>query len=352
MNPIPMIETAKLRSFFSSVGQVLGIENCRCTLNPSVLVPVLGLFGLLPFSTQPLPQAQEVSAHFEANRIYVSPVTEQGDTLRLFTDTGGGRNPILMRKTAERLGLSPVDTLSQGRRSIPLVPFPDLRDEPSFPNPADRALAMPGGRRALLHDLGDGMLGQSWFADRIWTFDYGAETLLHHPSTKGMSFDPQHTVDLAFQTDSTGRRTSHHPRIKATIADSTYDFLFDTGATSVVTDSVRHAVGWPGVIGSSFVTASVFEHWRNQHPEWKVLEGASVFRGGTPMIRVPDVTIAGHTVGPVWFERRPDRAFKKGGVARSMDQPVNGALGGSLLQYFRVSVDYPGMRALFKRTNT
>jgi hypothetical protein len=65
------------------------------------------------------------------------------------------------------------------------------------------------------------------------------------------------------------------------------------------------------------------------------------------MIRVAEVTIAGHTVGPVWFERRPDRAFKKK-MAQTMDRPVDGALGGSLFQYFRITVDYPGTRAFFR----
>jgi hypothetical protein len=290
-------------------------------------------------------------AQFEANRIYVSPVTESGDTLRLYTDTGGGRHPILLQQKAEQLGLSPVDTLTQGRRSIPLVPFPDIREGAPFPEPADRALAMPNGRRAQILDVGDGMLGAGWFAGRVWTFDFGDEKLLHHPNADEFTFDAKHSVDLAFQVDSAGHRASHHPRIEATIADSTYSFLFDTGATSVVTDSAQRAFGWPDAFGSSFIAASVFERWRTRHPEWAVAEGASVFRGGTPMIRVPEVTIAGHTVGPVWFERRPDPAFKKR-MTRSMDRPVDGALGGSLFKFFRITVDYPGARALFRRSST
>lgn len=309
---------------------------------------VLLLAGSVPSSlAQSSERGNVLPARFDANRIYVTPILASGDTLRLFTDTGGGRHPLLIRKTAERLGLAPVDTQSQGRRSIPVVPFPPLRNESSVPDPSDQALVMPNGQRARLLDIGDGMLGQGWFAGRTWTFDYGAEKLLHHRSAEEIPFNPQHTVDLAFQTDSTGRRTGHHARIEATVADSTYAFLLDTGATSVIADSARQAVGWPETIGSSFVTASVFERWRRRHPEWKVVEGASVFRGGTPMIRVAEVTIAGHTVGPVWFERRPDRAFKKK-MAQTMDRPVDGALGGSLFQYFRITVDYPGTRAFFR----
>jgi predicted aspartyl protease len=309
-----------------------------------------GLLGILPLWAQPSSQSpKQIPAHFQANRIYVSPVTRGGDTLRLYTDTGGGKYPILTKQTADQLELVPIDTLSQGRRSMPLVPFPDIRGRMSFPTPkANRALVLPRGRQTRLMDIEDGMLGQSWFAGRVWTFDYGSEKLRHHPRSQGVSFDTKHTVDLTFQSDSTGRRTSHHPRIEATIADSTYSFLFDTGATSVLTDSARSALDRPKRIGSSFVIASVFERWQRRHPEWKVVERASVFTGGTPMIRVPEVGIAGHNVGPVWFERRPDRNFKRG-MARSMDRPVEGALGGSLFQYFRVTVDYPEGRAYFER---
>lgn len=285
-------------------------------------------------------------AQFDANRIYVTPVSATGDSLRLFTDTGGGKYPILTKPAVERLSLSVTDTLTRGRRSIPMVLFPDV---PGIPAPNhDRALVMPKSRHAQLLDLGDGTLGQGWFAGAVWTFDYGAERLLHHSSREGISFDPTHTVEFGFQTDSTGKRISNHPRIEARIAGKTYSFLFDTGATSVIADSTQKALDWPKRIGSSFVIDSVFTQWQRKHPDWKVVERASVFRGGTPMIRVPEVTVAGHTVGPVWFERRPDRAFKKG-MAQSMDEPVEGALGGSFLQYFRVSVDYPKARAYFTR---
>lgn len=158
---------------------------------------------------------------------------------------------------------------------------------------------------------------------------------------------PDHTVNLGFQTDSRGQRTSNHPRIEATIAGSTDSFLFDTGATTALTDSVHAAFDGPKRRGSSFVVASVFDRWRENHPDWRVVEGASLYRKGTPLIRIPEVTIAGHTVGPVWFERRPDRAFQQ--MSASMDQPVQGALGGSLFQYFRITISYPDGWASFER---
>jgi hypothetical protein len=81
---------------------------------------------------------------FEANRIYVTPVTAAGDTLRLYTDTGGGRYPILTKPAVERLGLSLTDTLSQGRRSLPVVPFPDVKGIPAPPPNARSCFPIAG----------------------------------------------------------------------------------------------------------------------------------------------------------------------------------------------------------------
>jgi hypothetical protein len=58
------------------------------------------------------------------------------------------------------------------------------------------------------------------------------------------------------------------------------------------------------------------------------------------MIEVPRVTVAGFTVGPVWFARRPDSNFAEW-MSSMTDKPIVGAFGGSGLQYFRLVLDYP-----------
>ena len=58
--------------------------------------------------------------------------------------------------------------------------------------------------------------------------------------------------------------------------------------------------------------------------------------------------MAGKRVGPVRFTRRPDRAFDEF-MSSMTDAPVVGALGGSGLRYFRVSVDYGRGVAVFER---
>ena len=314
----------------------------------------LALFVGVPGATSTFAQSpsetHEIPARFTANRIHVFPVTTQGDTLHLNTDTGGGP-PILLRPAVNRLNM-PVDTLSRGGRSRQTVPFPQFKTEASIPAPhgPNRLLVLPNRGPAKFLDA-DGQLGNSWFAGKVWTFDYGAERLLLHDSAENLSFNPEHTVPITFRTDSTGRHLHHHARIEATIADSTYSFLFDTGATFVLTKKGQDALGGPQKQGGNFLIASVFDRLRNEHPNWRIVENATGFRNrNRPLIQVPNVTIAGHTVGPVWFERQPDRAFQKGRKL-SLDRDVEGALGGSLFQYFRITVDYPGERAHFQQVN-
>ena len=66
------------------------------------------------------------------------------------------------------------------------------------------------------------------------------------------------------------------------------------------------------------------------------------------MIRVASITVAGLTVGPVWFTQRPESAFPEY-MSKFMDRPVIAALGGSALQFFRVTMDYPNAIAYFER---
>jgi len=72
-------------------------------------------------------------------------------------------------------------------------------------------------------------------------------------------------------------------------------------------------------------------------------------RSGADMIPGPGgVVVAGRKVGPVWFTRRPDRAFDEF-MSSLMDAPVVGALGGSGLRTFRITVDSAQGVAVFER---
>jgi len=93
--------------------------------------------------------------------------------------------------------------------------------------------------------------------------------------------------------------------------------------------------------------AAIFDGWRKAHPDWPFVEKAEA-RTGADMIRVPLVEVAGQKVGPVWFTRRPDKAFDEF-MSSMTDAPVVGALGGSGLRYFKITVDYTRRVAVFER---
>ena len=99
-----------------------------------------------------------------------------------------------------------------------------------------------------------------------------------------------------------------------------------------------------GQVATSFIVASIFDEWVKSNPEWLVIEDACDF-SHQPMIRVPYVRIGNKTVGPVWFTRRADSSFHQF-MSSMMDRRIDGALGGSALQYLRLIVDYPNEQAL------
>ncbi len=281
--------------------------------------------------------AVELPARFVADRIFVDVATRGGDTLHLYTDTGGGL--LLLREVAQRAGIE--DSSSVALREIAA--------DTTFPEP----LGMPDRRVPIVQPPPgggipfEGMLGQAWFADRVWTFDYPARKLLLHEAAPPPE-PGAHTAPLGFRTDSSGKRESSFPRIVAVVEGDTLQLLFDTGATGNLSASALAAIGdsAPAVRATSFITKEVLDRWRERHPDWRVIDNADQIVPGIRVIEVPRIDIAGFTVGPVWFTERPDANFHQY-MSQFMDRRVDGALGGNALSFFRVTVDYPAATARF-----
>jgi len=122
----------------------------------SLLVLSVGLSS--DASRQSSENRREIPTHFQANRIFVTPVTTEGDLFSLYTDTGGGDRPVLLKSTVERLDLPLIDTLSRSQRSIPLTHLPEFRDTTAFPPPrTDRVLVLPSSRQVQLMGLKNGL---------------------------------------------------------------------------------------------------------------------------------------------------------------------------------------------------
>jgi hypothetical protein len=196
-----------------------------------------------------------------------------------------------------------------------------------------------------------GFLGRLWFANRIWEFNYQQGILSNHRHLDWSQRSSQHSVKLGFQVDSTGTPTTYFPRITITVDDDSLDLLFDTGATAYVDENTAQILGFPGAdaVGTSFISESIFKKWKEKHPDWRIIDNADLTMDAS-MIEVPEITIAGHTVGPVWFTLRPDKNFSEF-MSKWMDKEVVGAIGGSAFKYFNIIVDYPNQRADFEKVN-
>lgn len=303
---------------------------------------------------------------YEADRFYFTLVTERGDTLMLFTDTGGGL--FLYAEAAERTGLVvlgpeairqrfgngiPAEAIREmGGSLVELPAGPVGRELPALRTPFGDARILPvrppgagnPGERAALRD---GMLGQGWFAGRVWTFDYPGQRLLVHDTVDRASVADHIEMKLGFRSNAGGSRQTNYPRMQIVVDADTLDMLFDTGATTLLTPEAVQALGdgGPDIRATSFITASTFDRWRTRHADWRMIENAE--RGsGMAMIEARDVVIAGHTIPRVWFTRRADANFHEW-MSQWMDRRIEGAIGGNALRFFRITVDYPNAVAWF-----
>jgi len=278
----------------------------------------------------------ELPVRFENDLIYFLAPLQTGSQLKFYTDTGGGM--FVLEGAAERLGLE----LEAGEKDSRFAKIPNVAgDLPALPEKLF-VMAAPKEKAA---GFADGMLGHVWFGDQIWTFDYGQKRLIHHEMKRAMP--ESHSVELKFLIKD-GSRQTHFPCVEAKIDGQTMPFLFDTGAQITLKEEAHKTLGGDAFRATSFIVASVFDRWREDHPEWQVILDADRMVPGGHLIQVPSVTIAGHKVGPVWFTRRPDANFHDY-MSGMMGCRVEGALGGSLFRYFKITVDYPSARAYFQK---
>ena len=194
----------------------------------------------------------------------------------------------------------------------------------------------------------DGFLGGKWFADKVWEFDYLHHKLKLIKNNKVKVLKPKNQIKLGFQLNDSGQRTMHFASMEVVIDGETIPVLFDTGATASLSKYAKEYLQIrEDNIATSFIIASVFDKWHKQHPDWLVIEKAEASTG-YPMIQVPEVNIAGHIVGPVWFTYRNDSSFHPY-MSQLMDRKIDGALGGLAFKFFKITVDYPNATALFEK---
>lgn len=285
----------------------------------------------------------ELPVVVEDHRFFLEAKTSSGAPLRLFLDSAGGMG--LVRRAVDRLKLSTKRVQHpEGEQTV--VEFPKFYDA-RIPRPHAEDVGVFD--EAPFTDA-DGMFGAPWFAERVFTFDYGGKRLWLRSAGDVPSVPAAHRIPVGFQRAANGAVGSPYGRIQMQVDGATLDMLLDTGATVSLTPAAQQQLGGAAKDrATSFIIESVFARWRAAHPDWRVIEAADQNLVGAPMIEVPKLTVGGYEIGPVWFTRRPDKNFHEW-MAQWMDKPAEGALGGSAFRHFqRVTVDWQNATASFEK---
>src|SRR6185369_17265749 len=122
-------------------------------------VSMLAFGWPMPTSAQSAGRPIVLPTRYDEHRFYVEPVTLDGTTLHLFTDTGGGL--YLFPDVVEQLGLE-IDK----RDGRSFVSLPAFRPEATIPPPANSQQLTVSASNDRIPTRRDwsGMLGQAWFA--------------------------------------------------------------------------------------------------------------------------------------------------------------------------------------------
>lgn len=301
-------------------------------------ISIICLFALVMSTTV---FAKELPSQFEDNLIFFTPKLKDGTELRVFTDTGGGLN-IISKDLSDKYGW-PIYEVKDGDSSLYLTDMPEFTKDSTIPmaglnNFLEGRLAVMEMKKLRQNIDYDVLLGGRWHAEKIIDFDYPSKRVSHLDALPDIT--KFNKISLGFQKNDKGSYTTAFPSIDIEVEGQAIPMLFDTGASAWPSEQVKELLRPKHKrIASSFIASNIFDKWVEDHSDWLVIENGCMYSKES-MIRVPEIKIGDKIVGPVWFTRRPDRNFHDF-MSKMMDRRVEGALGGSALQYVRVIVDYP-----------
>lgn len=316
-------------------------------LFPLLFLFIFGCAKNLPHQNKP---STKLSTELKDHRFYLKMPTLENDTVYGYCDTGGGYTAIFrptLRKIADK---PPVREAKIKKRTINYIYAQDLFENtslhPSIGSYYKSSIDAPffevpdeseEDEISFLDEHYEVFLGQFFFINKSWTFDYLKEELwVNTPIPEDKSKD-NNIQSLGFRKNWKGDKKFGHPRMKITIDNELIDVLFDTGAIIMPKEDVDAGFKGKSAVGGSFIAKSIFEKWASKNPDWKIIRQGEIH--GTDLIEVPEVTVGDLTAGPVWFATRPDEVWSEW-MASSMDKVVKGAIGGSFLKYFKVTIDY------------
>lgn len=287
-------------------------------------------------------KANKLPAKFENNQIFLIPTLSDGKKVKFFTDTGGGWNAISKELHEEYKW--PTISKQSKEGNVTLSEMPDFIEGKSIPkgglnNFMEGYLFITDKKQLSKTKKIDGFLGGRWHAEKIIDFNYINEYMAVLKSLDGIKLEEFDTISLGFQKNKKGQYTTAFPSLDVRIAGDNLPMLFDTGATAILSNQAQKILeSQSKQVGTSYIIASIFDRWRKENPSWNVIEGADTLLGEA-MIEVPKIEVGNRTIGPVWFTRRQDTNFHDF-MSSMMDKRIDGAIGGSTLQYLRVIIDY------------
>jgi hypothetical protein len=321
---------------------------CRLPVAARV-IGVAGLFALTPaVESADLPAQTLIPTRYAGDRFFAKVITIRGDSLLLFIDSGGGGYWVT-KHALDRMGMKGnFEAIEDGDSIFSGERIPTFRPNASIPFPLgvpdSTMFAVRTSEMLRQMENADGQLGHKWFAGRVWVSDYPKHQLSYfETSPPARPFD-LHTIPMTLKNP----MAQNFPRIQVNVAGDTVDMLLDTGATSEFSPAAIAVMGdGPPIRASAFVATRLWDRWRKAHPDWRILSGAEV-PSRADVIEVPTVNIAGYDVGPIWFAKRPNRAYD-GMMSPLMDKPILASIGGQAFKSFRITMDYPNQRVTFEK---
>ncbi len=294
-----------------------------------------------------------VPTRFSDNRIYVN-ATLKGNRVSFYTDSGGGYLPFVYLSDLNRLGMK-IEVKKDDKLLVGLSTLPAEIASQNIPlqeiwKKNVKVFAVPDLMESEIGFVkqvfgGEGFFGATFFAGHVWRFNYPKQELRYCNGTDDLNGFAM--MPMFFKTSGKIRNTEQ-PRMEMEVAGEKFPMLFDTGATSLYSDEGLKIINKTGPVSSSFIRASVAARWEKAHPKWRVIRKGDRIGGGMDLIEVPEVSIAGIKVGPVWFAARKDKIYDE--YSRDiMDSNIDGAVGGNVFRWFEIVADYPGAKLYFRK---
>ncbi|MBV8246725.1 MAG: retropepsin-like domain-containing protein [Candidatus Eremiobacteraeota bacterium] len=260
------------------------------------------------------------------NRPYVTAELVNGSVTRevaCWLDTGGDAL-LLAQPVSEALALQATGPQQgSGEQLLQPVAAPRLLvDADEIDIPSDAVFVALGGPT-----IDPGVAAQGLLPAR---FLRGHRVLLDYPGRK-FALDARSSEGIPLPVDIDVQ--SGMPRLDAVIDGQHVGLLLDTGASF-------------SMLSRSFMDALAARHadWHSVYGAY----GAANMIGGrleadARMLRVPQISLGELQLKDVAFVSRPEGTFERW-TSSMTSAPVVGALGGNVLRYWRLELDYPRSR--------